>query len=201
MELRNDIGQQGAVAMVVTELDQIAWLLNLRGKGDSLVESLMHSPTFQSMLLVYKTKVSLQQTFILDNLVLKEVICYYFLETKTKNCSTCFQLEKNVYDDYKNKISFQANYSQKTDLNCSITQVILWAHGDSLSPEIMNYLNPSDCESNKTCVEIHDYTNRFNDLETWSIANLNETEKVLLSKQSVYLNGASYAGYQWSIIL
>jgi hypothetical protein len=58
VELRDDISQQGGVGMVVTELDQIAWLLNLRGKGDSLIESLMHSPTFQSMLLVHKEKVS-----------------------------------------------------------------------------------------------------------------------------------------------
>ena len=40
------------LAMVLTEQDEIAWLFNLRGEGDSVLESLYVSPLFQSVALV-----------------------------------------------------------------------------------------------------------------------------------------------------
>ena len=33
-ELRTEVANSGSVAMVVTELDEIAWLFNLRGEGE-----------------------------------------------------------------------------------------------------------------------------------------------------------------------
>ena len=38
--------------MLVSELDEVAWLFNLRGEGETHNEGLYHSPTFQSLSLV-----------------------------------------------------------------------------------------------------------------------------------------------------
>ena len=38
--------------MVVSEPDEIAWLFNLRGEGNSTIDSLFISPLFQSLALV-----------------------------------------------------------------------------------------------------------------------------------------------------
>jgi len=43
--------------MVVTEHDEVAWLLNLRGEGSSHLSGLYHSPTFQGMVLVLTDRV------------------------------------------------------------------------------------------------------------------------------------------------
>ena len=47
--LRPKLGEGKYDGMVVTELDEVAWLYNLRGEGSSHNEGLYHSPTFESM--------------------------------------------------------------------------------------------------------------------------------------------------------
>ena len=51
-DLRASLIEDNYHAMVVTELDEIAWLLNLRGEGGSNDEGLMNSPFFDSLVLV-----------------------------------------------------------------------------------------------------------------------------------------------------
>ena len=50
--LRPRLAEADYDGMVVTELDEIAWLYNLRGEGASHNEGLYHSPTFDSLSLV-----------------------------------------------------------------------------------------------------------------------------------------------------
>ena len=50
--LRPRLAEAGYDGMVVTELDEVAWLYNLRGEGASHNEGLYHSPTFHSLSLV-----------------------------------------------------------------------------------------------------------------------------------------------------
>ncbi len=52
VQLRSQLSEGGFSAMVLTEGDEIAWLLNLRGEGTSTVESLYVTPTFQSTAIV-----------------------------------------------------------------------------------------------------------------------------------------------------
>ena len=40
------------MAMVVSEPDEIAWLFNMRGEGNSTIDSLFISPLFQSLALI-----------------------------------------------------------------------------------------------------------------------------------------------------
>jgi len=49
---REELAKRDLFGMVITERDEVAWLLNLRGEGTSHLEGLFHSPTFQSMILV-----------------------------------------------------------------------------------------------------------------------------------------------------
>ena len=50
--LRPRLAEDGYDGMMVTELDEIAWLYNLRGEGVSHNEGLYHTPTFHSLGLV-----------------------------------------------------------------------------------------------------------------------------------------------------
>ena len=51
-KLRPHLAEAGYDGMMVTELDEVAWLYNLRGEGSSHNEGLYHSPTFDSLSLV-----------------------------------------------------------------------------------------------------------------------------------------------------
>ena len=51
-DLRQFLINSDRFGMVVSELDEIAWLFNMRGEGGSTVDSLIISPLFQSMALV-----------------------------------------------------------------------------------------------------------------------------------------------------
>ena len=51
-DLRQFLSNSDRFGMVVSELDEVAWLFNMRGEGGSTVESLLISPLFQSMALV-----------------------------------------------------------------------------------------------------------------------------------------------------
>ena len=51
-DLRQFLSDSERFGMVVSELDEIAWLFNIRGEGGSTVDSLIISPLFQSMALV-----------------------------------------------------------------------------------------------------------------------------------------------------
>ena len=51
-DLRNTLRDSRKYGMVVSELDEIAWLFNMRGEGGSTVDSLFTSPLFQSLALV-----------------------------------------------------------------------------------------------------------------------------------------------------
>ena len=57
--LRDTLQDSQLDAMVVTEHDEIAWLFNLRGQGQSSNEGLMHSPLFESMALISNDQVFL----------------------------------------------------------------------------------------------------------------------------------------------
>ena len=45
--------------MVVSELDEIAWLFNIRGEGGSTLDNLFISPLFQSLALVTLNEIKL----------------------------------------------------------------------------------------------------------------------------------------------
>lgn len=105
--------------MVVSELDEIAWLFNLRGEGESHNEGLFHTPTFQSLSLV------------------------------------------------------------------TGGEVILWVHMDKVNQEVRDHLEN---------VEIRDIENSLRDLTEW-ISMHPEADKILITKPSSYLSGASYAVY------
>ena len=51
-DLRETLSDSQKYGMVVSELDEIAWLFNMRGEGGSTVDSLFTSPLFQSLALV-----------------------------------------------------------------------------------------------------------------------------------------------------
>ena len=51
-DLRQFLNDSQKTGMVVSELDEIAWLFNMRGEGGSTVDSLFTSPLFQSLALV-----------------------------------------------------------------------------------------------------------------------------------------------------
>ena len=50
--LRARLLEEEQHGMLVSELDEVAWLFNLRGEGETHNEGLYHSPTFQSLSLV-----------------------------------------------------------------------------------------------------------------------------------------------------
>ena len=52
VDLRHSLNETHKMSMVVSEPDEIAWLFNMRGEGNSTIESLMISPLFQSLALV-----------------------------------------------------------------------------------------------------------------------------------------------------
>ena len=51
-ELRDTLNSSDKTAMVISEPDEIAWIFNMRGEGESILDSLMISPLFQSLALV-----------------------------------------------------------------------------------------------------------------------------------------------------
>ena len=51
-DLRETLSDSQKYGMVVSELDEIAWLFNMRGEGGSTVDSLFTSPLFQSLALI-----------------------------------------------------------------------------------------------------------------------------------------------------
>ena len=51
-DLRETLSDSQKYGMVVSELDEIAWLFNMRGEGGSTVDTLFTSPLFQSLALV-----------------------------------------------------------------------------------------------------------------------------------------------------
>ena len=57
--LRETLKKSNLDAMAITEHDEIAWLFNLRGQGESTNEGLMHSPLFESLALVSDDQVFL----------------------------------------------------------------------------------------------------------------------------------------------
>ena len=57
--LRDTLQKLSLDAMAITEHDEIAWLFNLRGQGESTNEGLMHSPLFESLALVSDDQVFL----------------------------------------------------------------------------------------------------------------------------------------------
>ena len=51
-EVRDTLNASEKTAMVISEPDEIAWLFNMRGEGESILDSLMVSPLFQSLALL-----------------------------------------------------------------------------------------------------------------------------------------------------
>ena len=58
-DLRETLSDSQKYGMVVSELDEIAWLFNMRGEGGSTVDSLFTSPLFQSLALVTSDDITL----------------------------------------------------------------------------------------------------------------------------------------------
>ena len=72
--------------------------------------------------------------------------------------------------------------------------MIIWVHQDKLLPDVAHHLSPEGCQTNFTCVQIKDFSSAVNDLEDWAATDeRNSSEKIVLTKSSVYLDGASYA--------
>ena len=75
-----------------------------------------------------------------------------------------------------------------------IFQVIIWVHQDKLYPDVADHLSPEGCQTNLTCVQIKEFQSAVEDLKDWANSDeRNSSEKIVLAKTSVYLDGASYA--------
>ena len=101
-ELRASLNSSEKTGMVVSEQDEIAWLFNLRGEGNSTMDSLMMSPLFQSIALV------------------------------------------------------------------TMDSIGLWVHGEKVTDEVRDHLNPSQCEEENMCVVFGDFPNALLDLADWA---------------------------------
>lgn len=126
-DLRKTLDKEKVGAMVVSEHDEIAWLFNLRGVGESTVSGLYHSPLFQSMALI------------------------------------------------------------------TADSVHLWMHFDNVVPGLLVHLQPPGCEDTNTCTEVNEYETGITQLNQWSSQF---KEKILVTKASTYLTGASFAIYE-----
>ena len=74
------------------------------------------------------------------------------------------------------------------------TDIVLWAHTDKVTNEVINFLNQEGCRFIRTCVTIEDFADSYTRLETYANEQGSDA-KILVSKPSVYLTGASYAVY------
>ena len=77
----------------------------------------------------------------------------------------------------------------------SAEELYLWVHSEKITQEILDYLNAPFCENIKTCVELNDITDALTDLASW-VGSQSGTPKLLVTKPSMYLSGASYAVYE-----
>jgi len=57
--LREKLAESNIYGIVVSELDEIAWILNIRGEGPTHLEILNESPLFQSLLVINQEKIIL----------------------------------------------------------------------------------------------------------------------------------------------
>merc|ERR1712004_764072 len=76
--------------MVVTEHDEVAWLLNLRGEGSSHLSGLYHSPTFQGMVLVLTDRV----LFWVDIAMLDSDVLDYLSPSDCESIGICVELRQ-----------------------------------------------------------------------------------------------------------
>jgi len=72
------------------------------------------------------------------------------------------------------------------------SELILWVRLDKISPEVRTHLVRPDCSD--TCVELRDIEESLKDLTEW-LSLHPEISRLLLTKPSNYLSGASYAVY------
>ncbi|TRY63290.1 hypothetical protein TCAL_06265 [Tigriopus californicus] len=124
-DLRNKLVEKGANAMVVSELDEIAWLLNLRGEGSSTVEGLFHSPLFQSIALVTPEDIRL---WIHSEKITPDLLSHLQgPDCDTQKATTCVGLE-----DITNWQSSLAQWaSEQTDLKVLVTKPSMYLSGAS----------------------------------------------------------------------
>ena len=68
-------------------------------------------------------------------------------------------------------------------------------HTVDLKPEVEGHLRPPGCEESKLCVTIREFSDYLEDLREWS-EGLASGQRVLVTKESTYLRGASYAVFK-----
>ena len=71
----------------------------------------------------------------------------------------------------------------------------LWLHIEKVTPELLAHLQSPWCEVNSTCVQLSEVSEAVGDLSSW-VGSLSPPQKILLTKASMYLSGASYAVYE-----
>ena len=77
----------------------------------------------------------------------------------------------------------------------TLDEVHLWVHTADLKPEVEGHLRPPACEESKMCVTIREFSDYLEDLREWS-EGLASGQGVLVTKESTYLRGASYAVFK-----
>ena len=79
----------------------------------------------------------------------------------------------------------------------SMDEVHLWVHTADLGAEVTaGHLRPSGCEESKVCVTVREFSDCLEDLAEWSEEGLASGQEVLVTKESAYLKGASYAVFK-----
>ena len=76
-----------------------------------------------------------------------------------------------------------------------MNEVLLWVHTADLESEVTEHLRPRGCEGSKVCVTIKEFSDCLEDLTEWS-EGLASQQEALVTKESAYLKGASYAVYK-----
>ena len=74
-------------------------------------------------------------------------------------------------------------------------EVLLWVHTADLEAGVAEHLRPDGCEASKLCVSIREFSDYLEDLAEWN-ERLASPQKILVTKESSYLRGASYAVFK-----
>ena len=69
-------------------------------------------------------------------------------------------------------------------------------HTTDLMPEVTGHLRPPGCEESRLCVTIREFSDCLEDLKEWSEGLASAGQGVLVTKESTYLRGASYAVFK-----
>ena len=74
-------------------------------------------------------------------------------------------------------------------------EVLLWVHATDLEAGVTEHLRPDGCEASNLCTSIKEFSDYLEDLAEWN-QGLASPQNILVTKESAYLRGASYAVFK-----